>query len=135
VGEGLFDLFGNHTGRVTPGMKGLGEVLGIGLKVLRMAADPLASDGQGVWYGSFGRGGVTTGVMEVLLEVGGFDMDGGAELTPVDVDINVHISHMGGRNEPGEVDRVTTVEPFKELSDAGFTMRPEDKDVINETQP
>ena len=48
MGEGLIDLFGNNAGRVTTGMEGLGEVLCVGLKVLRMAADTLASDGQGV---------------------------------------------------------------------------------------
>ena len=35
------------------------------------------SSGKGVRYGAFGGGGVTTMVVEVLLGVGGFDVDRG----------------------------------------------------------
>ena len=53
----------------------------------------------------FIRYGVATVVMQILLMVGGFDVDGGAELTLVNVnsDIQEGDKELGG--VPGEVDR------------------------------
>ena len=63
--------------------------------------------------------------MEVLLGVGGFDVDRGAEMTMVNTDIDVQKSNMGGGSVPGEVDRIPTVELFKEISEGVRPMGPE----------
>ena len=63
--------------------------------------------------------------MRILLMVGGFDVDGGVELTLVDVSINIQESDMGLGGVPGEVDRIATVEPFKEGDEGVWTMWPE----------
>ena len=63
--------------------------------------------------------------MQVLLMVSGFDVDGGAELTLVDVNIDILESDMGPGGVPGEVDRIGTVEPFKEGDEGVWTMWPE----------
>ena len=52
-------------------------------------------------------------------------MDGGAELTLVYVNINIQESDMGLGGIPGEVDRIATVEPFKEGDEGVWTMWPE----------
>ena len=52
-------------------------------------------------------------VVEILLRVGGSDMDRGAELTVLNADIYVQKSDMGGGNVPVKVDRIATVEPSK----------------------
>ena len=52
--------------------------------------------------------------MEILLMVGGFNVDGGAELTLVRVNNDIQESDMGLGGVPGEVDRIETAEPFKE---------------------
>ena len=44
---------------------------------------------------AFGRYGVTTVVVQILLIVGGFDVDRGAELTLVDVNIDIQEGDMG----------------------------------------
>ena len=53
-------------------------------------------------------------VVQILLMVGWFDVDGSAELTLLDVNIDIQEGDMGLGGVPGEVDRVATVEPFKE---------------------
>ena len=45
--------------------------------------------------------------------VGGFNVDGGAELTLVDVNIDIQEGDMGLGGVPSEVDRIATAEPFK----------------------
>ena len=64
-------------------------------------------------------------VVEVLLGVGGFDMDRGAEMTMVNMNIYVQESDMGGGSVPGEVDWISTVELFKEISEGVRPMGPE----------
>ena len=59
------------------------------MEVVGMVADMASSSGKGVRYGAFGGGGVTALVVEVLLGVGGFDVDRGAEMAIFDMDINV----------------------------------------------
>ena len=56
-------------------------------------------------------------IVEILLGVGGFNMDRGAELTMVDVSIDIQKGHMGGESVPGEMDRIATVELFQESSE------------------
>ena len=57
--------------------------------------------------------------------VGEFNVDGGAELTLVNTNIDIQESDIGLRGVPGEVDRISTVEPFKEGSEEVWTMWPE----------
>ena len=52
-----------------------------------------------------------TVIVEILLEVGGFDMDRGTELTVINVHMNIQECDIGG--VPCEVDGRVTVEPFK----------------------
>ena len=51
------------------------------MEVIRVVADTAPSSGKGIRYGAFGGGGVTAMVVEVLLGVGGFDVDRGVEMT------------------------------------------------------
>ena len=72
-------------------------------------ASPLGS--KGIRDRAFSRYGVATVVMHILLMVRGFDVDGGVELTLVDVNIDIQEGDMGLGGVPGEVDRIATVEP------------------------
>ena len=63
--------------------------------------------------------------MQILLMSGGFDVDGGADLTLADVNIDIQEGHMGLGGVPDEVDRTVTVEPFKEGDEGVWTMLPE----------
>ena len=70
-------------------------------------------------------------IVEISLGVGEFNMDRGAELTMVDVDINVQKGDMAGGSVPAEVDRrIATVELFQENSEG-----PEQEYVIDKPQP
>ena len=60
------------------------------MEVIGVAADTAPSSGKGVRYGAFGGGGVTAMVVEVLLGVGGFNVDRGAEMTMFNTNIDVH---------------------------------------------
>ena len=88
-----------------------------------MAADTLPLGGKRVEYRAFSRyevasvvmevllmvGGFSVAVvMEILLMVGGFSVDGGAELTLVDVNIDIQEGDMGLGGVPGEVERIVT---------------------------
>ena len=64
-------------------------------------------------------------IVEILLEVGGFNMNRGTELTMVDVDIDIQKGDAGGGSVPGEMDRIVTVELFQESSEGVKTMGPE----------
>ena len=55
--------------------------------------------------------------MEVLLEVDGFDMDGGVELTMIHTYIDVQKCDFRGGGMPGELDGIAAVEAFKELGE------------------
>ena len=94
------------------------------MEVIRVIADTAPSSGKRVRYGAFGRSGVTAMVMEVLLGVGGFDVDRGAEMAMVNANIDVQKSDMGG-SVPGEEDGILTVELFKEISEGVGPMGPE----------
>ena len=73
--------------------------------------------------------------MEVLLEVGRFDMDRGVELTMIHTYINVQKCDFGGGGVPGELDGIAAVEAFKELGEGVGTMGPQEENVINKSQP
>ena len=90
-----------------------------------MGADAPPPGSKGIGDRAFGGYGVATVVMQILLMVGGFDVDGGAELTMVDVKIDIQESDMGPGGVPGEVDWIATVEPFKEDDEGVGTMWPE----------
>ena len=72
------------------------------MEVIGVVADTAPSSGKGVRYGAFGGGGVTAVVVEVLLGVGGFYVDRGAEITMLNMDIDVQKSDIGGGSIPGE---------------------------------
>ena len=59
------------------------------MEVIGVVADTAPSSVKGVRYGAFGGGGVTAIVAEVLLGIGGFDVDRGAEMTMFNADIDV----------------------------------------------
>ena len=90
-----------------------------------VVADAAISSGKGVRYGAFGGGGVTAMVLEVLLGVGRFDVDRGAEMAIFNTDVDVQKGDMGGGSVPGEVDGILTVELFKEISEGVGPMEPE----------
>ena len=50
------------------------------------------TDGLGKRYGTFSGWGMAAGKVEVLLVVGGFDVDGGAEVRLVNKDVNSDLS-------------------------------------------
>ena len=54
--------------------------------------------------------------------VGEFNVDGGAELTLVNKNIDIQESDIGLRGVPGEAVRISTFEPFKEGSEEVWTM-------------
>ena len=73
--------------------------------------------------------------MEVLLEVGRFDIDGGVELTMIHTYFDIQKCDFGGGGVPGELDGIATVEAFKELGEGVGTMRPKEKKAIDKTLP
>ena len=95
------------------------------MEVIGVVADTAPSSGKGVRYGAFGGGGVTAIVVEVLLGVGRFDVDRGAEMAIFNMDIDVQKGDMGGGSVPGEVDGILIVELFKEISEGVGPMVPE----------
>ena len=68
---------------------------------------------------------MTAMVVEVLLGVGRFDVDRGAEMAIFNMDIDVQKGDMGGGSVPGEVDGILTVELFKKISEGVGPMGPE----------
>ena len=65
---------------------------------------------------------MATVVVQILLMVGWFDVDGSAESTLFDVNIDIQEGDMGLGGVPGEVDRIASVEPFKEGGEGIWTM-------------
>ena len=90
-----------------------------------MGADALLPGSKGIGDRAFSQYAVATVVMQILLMVGGFDVNGGVELTMVDVNIDIQEGDMGLGGVPGEVDRIATVDPFKEDDELVWTMWPE----------
>ena len=90
-----------------------------------MGADAPPPGSKGIGDIVFGRYGMATVVTQILLMVGAFDVDRGAELTLVDVNIDIQEGDMGLGGVPGEVERIATFEPFKEGDEGVWTMWPE----------
>ena len=80
--------------RVTMGGKGRGEIGGEAGEVTGVVAEASTTDGLGKRYGTFSGWGIAAGKVEVLLVVGGFDVDGGAEVRLVN---NIQKSDMGSQ--------------------------------------
>ena len=59
------------------------------MEVIGVTADMAPLSGKGVRYGAFGGVGMTAMVVEVLLGVGGFDVERGAEMTMFNMDIDL----------------------------------------------
>ena len=57
---------------------------------------------------------MAAGKVEVLLVVGGFDVDGGVEDKHVNKDVNIKEGDMGRGDSRGKSDRETTIEALKE---------------------
>ena len=95
-----------------------------------MGADVPPPGSKGIGDRAVGRYGAATVGMQILLMVGGFDVDGGAELNLVDMNIDIQEGDMGLGGVPGEVDRIPTVEPFKEGDEGVWTMWPEYEYVV-----
>ena len=87
------------------------------MEVSGVVTDTASSSGKGVRYGASGRSGVTAMVVEVLLGVGGFDVDRGVDMIMVNTDIDIQKSDMGGGSVPGEVNGIPPVELCKEISE------------------
>ena len=90
-----------------------------------MGVDALPPGSKRIGDRAFGQYGVATVIMQILLMVGGFDVDGSVELTLHDVNIDIQEDDMGLGGVPGEVDRIATVEPFREGDEGVWTMWPE----------
>ena len=81
--------------RVTTGGKGRGEIGGEAGEVTGVVADAPTTDGLGKRYGTFSGWGMAAGKVEVLLVVGEFDVDGGAEARLVNKNVNIQEGDMG----------------------------------------
>ena len=90
-----------------------------------MGADAPPPGSKGLVDRAFGGYGMATVVVQILPMVGWFDADGSAELTLLDVDIDFQEGDMGLGGVPGEVERIATIEPFKEGGEGIWTMWPE----------
>ena len=95
----------------------------------------LPTDSLGERYGTFSGWGMPAGKVELLLVVGGFDMDGGAEATLVNKDVNIQEGDMGRGDGPGKSERVATIEALKEEEKRIMTMSPQQEDIINKPEP
>ena len=90
-----------------------------------MGADAPPPDSKGIGDRVFGGYGMATVVVQILLMVGWFDVDGSVQSTLLDVYIDIQEGDMGLGGVPGEVDRIATVELFKEGGEEIWTMWPE----------
>ena len=66
--------------------------------------------------------------------VGGFDVDGGAEVRLFNKDVNIQEGDMGWGDGPGKSDRVATIEALKEEKGI-MTMSPQQENIINKPEP
>ena len=90
--------------RVTMGGKGRGEIGGKAGEVTRVVADTPTTDGLEKRYGMFSGWRMAAGKVEVLLVVGGFDVDRDAEVRLVNKDVNIQEGDIGRGDGPGKSD-------------------------------
>ena len=100
-----------------------------------MIADAPTTDGLGKRYGTFSGWGMAAGKMEVLLVVGGFDVDGCAGVRLVNNDVNIQEGDMGRGDGPGKSDRVMTIESLVEMEKLIMTISSQLEDIINKPVP
>ena len=67
---------------------------------------------------------MAAGKVEVLLVVGGFDVDGGAEVRLVNKDVSIQEGDMGRGDGPSKLDRIATIEALEEEEKGIMTMSP-----------
>ena len=94
VMESSGQLFLDQGDRIATGCESLSQVAGVSVQVFGTGTDAPPPGSKGIGNRAFGRNGVAPVVMQVLLMVGGFDVDGGVELTLVDVNIDIQESDM-----------------------------------------
>ena len=70
--------------------------------------------------------------MKVLLKVGRFHIDGGVEMTMIQMHIHVHKCDFRERSVQSELDWIMVIEVFKELVGV---MVPEEEGILNKPQP
>ena len=75
-------------------------------------------------YGSFSGWEMAAGKVEVLLVVGGFDVDRGPDVRLVNKDVNIQEGDMGRGDGQGKSDRVATIGALKEEEKGVMTMSP-----------
>ena len=75
--------------RVTTVGKSRGEIGGEAGEVTGVVVDEPTTDGLEKRYGTYSGWGMAAGKVEVLLVVGGFDVDGYAEVRLVNKDVNI----------------------------------------------
>ena len=92
--------------RVTMGGKGRGKIGGKLKRSLGWLQMCLPWMAWGKRYGTFSGWGMAAGKVEVLLVVGGFDADGGAEARLVNKDVNIQEGDMGKRDGPGKYTKI-----------------------------
>ena len=66
-----------------------------------MVVNAPTTDNLGKRNGAFSGWGMAAGKVEVLLVVGGFDVDGGAEVRLVNKDVHIQEGDMGRGDGPG----------------------------------
>ena len=72
--------------------------------------------------------------VEVLLVVGGFDVNGDAEVRLVNKDVNIQEGDMERGDGPSKSDRVASIEALKEKEKGIMTMSPQQEDIINKPE-
>ena len=117
--------------RVTMG--GRGEIGDEAEEVTGVVANAPTMDGLGKRYGMFSGWGMAAGKVEVLLVVGEFDVDKGAEARLINKDDNIQEGDMGRGDGPSKSDRVVSTEALKEKEKGMMTMSPQ-QEVINKCE-
>jgi hypothetical protein len=86
------------------GGKGRGQIGGEAGEVTGVVVNAPTTDGLGKRYGTFSGWGMAAGKVEVLLVVGEFDVDRGAESRLVNKDVNIQEGGMGRGDGPSKSD-------------------------------
>ncbi|XP_049762239.1 uncharacterized protein LOC126088159 [Schistocerca cancellata] len=101
----------------------------------RTGADSFATKTKAVGKGPFDAEWVAAVIMEVLLLVGGFDVDRRVKLAIGQVEVNVKESGKGFGVGPGVSDGTKGVEVGEEILESFFTVSPDHENVINKSVP
>ena len=80
---------------------------------------------------------MAAGEMELLLIVDGYDVDRDIEMTMILMPVKLQEHDLGGGEGgmPSEFDEIATIKAFKILGEGVGTIRSEEEDVIDKTQP